>query len=227
MERVELKAESRTALGKRVKQVRERQYVPAVVYGPDTPSKPIKVPQRELSQALQLAGSTTLINLLIDAEPKPQLVLAREIQRDILTGWIQHVDFYQVRLTEKVRTTPRLEIFGEPPAVKSGKAVMIHGMNEIEVECLPTDLINSIPVDVSGLETLEDNILVGDLPIPEGVTVMVDPNEVVVSLVSTRAALRAAAEVAALTGAGVSEEPTVEEPEWEGPEAEVDAEAED
>jgi large subunit ribosomal protein L25 len=226
MERVELMAENRMARGKRVKQLRAKQYVPAVVYGPDTPSKPIQIKQRELSNALRLAGSTTLINLTIDDGSKPQVVLAREIQRDILTGWVQHVDFYQVRLTEKVRTTPRLEVVGESPAVRSGKAVMIHGMNEVEVECLPTDLINSIPVDVSGLETLEDSILVGDLPIPEGVTVMVDPNEVVVSLVSTRAALRAAAEVAALTGAGVSEEPTVEEPGLEEPEAEVDAEAE-
>ncbi len=209
MERVELKAESRTDRGKRVKQLRAGQYVPAVVYGPDTPSKPIQIQQRELTKALRLAGSTTLINLTIDGGARPQVVLAREIQRDILTGWVQHVDFYQVRLTEKVRTTPRLEIVGESPAVKSGKAVLIHGMNEIEVECLPTDLIHSILVDVSGLKTLDDSILVSDLPVPEGVTVMADPNEVVVSLVSTRAAVRAAAE----------------ELGWEEPGAEMDDEA--
>ena len=88
-----------------------------------------------------------------------------------------------------VRTSPRLEIVGESPLVKAGQAVLIHAMNEIEVECLPTDLINSIPVDISGLETMDDNVLVGDLPMPDGVTAMADPDDVVVSVVPVRVAL--------------------------------------
>lgn len=90
---------------------------------------------------------------------------------------------------------PRLEFVGESPVVKSANAVMIYGMTEIEVECLPTDLIHSIPVDVSVLEGLDDNILVGDLPVPSGVTVLADPREVVVSVVPTRIAVEEEAEV--------------------------------
>jgi large subunit ribosomal protein L25 len=187
MENVELRAESRKIRGKKVKQLRTDDWVPAVMYGPDMPSKPIKIQERELFRALRQAGSTTLINLFLDQEAKPSVVLAREIQRDILTGALQHVDFYEVRLTEMVKTTPRLEIVGESPVVKSGIGVMIYGMNEVEVECLPTDLINSIVVDVSVLESMEDSILVGDLPVSEGVTILADPSEVVVSLVPTRA----------------------------------------
>lgn len=157
------------------------------MYGPDLPSKPIKIEERELFRVLREAGSTTLINLFVDQEAKPNVVLAREIQRDVLTGRLQHVDFYEVRLTEMVKTTPRLEIVGESPLAQTGIGVMIYGMTEVEVECLPTDLINSIPVDVSGLENMEDSILVGDLPVPEGVTILADPSEVVVSLVPAQA----------------------------------------
>lgn len=187
MENVELRAESRRIHGRTAKQLRTDDWIPAVMYGPDLPSKPIKIEERELFRVLREAGSTTLINLFVDQEAKPNVVLAREIQRDVLTGRLQHVDFYEVRLTEMVKTTPRLEIVGESPLAQTGIGVMIYGMTEVEVECLPTDLINSIPVDVSGLENMEDSILVGDLPVPEGVTILADPSEVVVSLVPAQA----------------------------------------
>jgi large subunit ribosomal protein L25 len=189
MERVELRSNSRTVQGKKVKQLRQAGWIPAVVFGPDMAARSIQIEERDLHGALQTAGSTALIDLYVDKEPEPNVVLAREVQRNILTGSLLHVDFYQVRLTETVKTMPRLEIVGEAPLVKAGTAVMIHTMNEIEVECLPTDLIDSIPVDVSGLETLEDTIVVGDLPVPPGVTIRADPSEVVVSLVSTRISL--------------------------------------
>ena len=189
MERVELRSTSRTVQGKKVKRLREAGWVPANVFGPDMDSRSIQIEQKDLYSALQTAGSTALIDLYVDKEPEPNVVLAREIQRNILTGHLLHVDFYQVRLTEKVKTMPRLEIVGEAPLVKSGTAVMINNMTEIEVECLPTDLISSIPVDVSGLETLEDSIVVGDLPVPPAVTILADPGDTVVSLVPPRAAL--------------------------------------
>ncbi len=189
MERVELRAQSRTLVGKKVKQLRTEGWVPAVVYGPDLDSKPIVAEERAMSLALRDAGSTALIDLSVDEQLEPHVVLAREIQRDILTGRLLHVDFYQVRLTEKVKTTPRLEFVGESELVKTGEAVMIQAMTEIEVECLPTDLIDSVKVDISALETWDDTITVSDLPVPEAVTVLADPSDVVASLVSTRPAL--------------------------------------
>jgi large subunit ribosomal protein L25 len=189
MDRVELEARSRTLTGKKVKQLRRQHWIPAVVYGPDTPSKDIQIEERVLSRVLQQAGSTTLINLHIDDEGKPDVVLARDIQRDILTSRFQHVDFYQVRLTEKVRTSPPLEIVGESPLVKSGAAVLVQVLNQVDVECLPTDLISSIPVDVSVLEHLDDSISIRDLPVPPGITILADPDETVASVVPPRAAL--------------------------------------
>lgn len=213
MERVELKAQRRTLVGKQVKRLRSEGLVPAVVYGPDLASKPITTEERDLSQVLRQAGTTSLINLAVDEDPEPDVVLAREIQRDILTGRLLHVDFYQVRLTEKVKTTPRLEFVGESPLVRAGEAVLIHAMTDIEVECLPTDLIDSIQVDVSGLETLDDNITVADLRVPDAVTILADPGDTVASVVPTRAALVEEEEM--LVEEFISEE---EEPELVAPE---------
>ncbi len=211
MERIELRTQARTTRGKQVKRLRDEGWIPAVVYGADTSARSVQIPERSLFKTLQQAGSTTLINLFVEDESEPHVVLAREIQRDPITGQLVHVDFYQVRLTETVKTMPRLEFIGESPLVKSGKAVMIYGMTEIEVECLPTDLINSIPVDVSVLEGMDDNILVGDLTVPSGVTITADPGEVVASVVPVRVL--------------AEEEAEVEEAEYL--EAEAEAEAED
>lgn len=186
MERVELRAQSRSIRGKKVKQLRAQGFTPAVVYGPDTPAQPLQAPERELNKALQQASTTALINLWIDAEANPTVVLARAIQRDPLTAQVHHVDFYQVRLTEKVKTLPRLEFVGESPLAKSGEAVVVYSMTEIEVECLPDDLISSIQVDISGLEGFDDNVTVGDLPVPEGITFTANPDDVVVSVVPVR-----------------------------------------
>ncbi len=213
MKRIELPTQTRTTRGRKVKRLRAQNWVPAVVYGPDMPAKSIQIQERTLFKALQEAGSTALINLFVDDGPQPHVVLARQIQRDVLTGRLQHVDFYQVRLTEKVKTTPRLEFVGESQLVISGKGVLIHGMNEVEVECLPTDLISSIPVDVSVLEKMDDNILVRDLPVPSGVTILADPADVVVSAVPTRVAVEEEAEVAAEEAEAEEEAVAEAEPE--------------
>jgi large subunit ribosomal protein L25 len=189
MERAELKTQSRTIRGKQVRQLRAKGWIPAVVYAPDLEAMSIQVEERPLVTTLQQVGSTALIDLFVDDEPQPHIVLAREIQRDALTGQLRHVDFYQVRLTEKVKTTPRLEFVGESPIVRSGLAVMIHEMNEIEVECLPTDLISSIRVDVSVLQKMDDNVMIRDLVVPPGVTILAEPDEIVASVVPIRMAL--------------------------------------
>lgn len=186
MESIELRAGARTTRGKKVKDLRAANLIPAVVYGPDMASESIQVDERGLFKVLQEAGSTALINLFVGDVSEPRVVLAREIQRDSLSGRTLHVDFYEVRLTETVRTMPRLEFVGESPAVNSGIGVVIHTMNSVEVECLPTELISSIEVDLSVLETLDDNILVSDLRVPDSVIVMADPDDVVVTVVPMR-----------------------------------------
>jgi large subunit ribosomal protein L25 len=203
MEQIELQVQSRTIHGKQVKQLRAKGWIPAVVFGSAVNSFSIQVEEPVLYKALHQAGSTTLINLLVDEEPNPRFVIAREIQRNILTGRLQHVDFYQVQLDQKIRTTPDLEIVGESPLVKSGGAVLVQILTHVEVECLPGDLIHFIPVDISVLRRMEDSISVGDLPVPDGVTILTDPNDTVASVVPPRAALAEEAEEAEAAEAGL------------------------
>jgi len=210
MERVGLQAQSRTVLGKQVRQMRARDLIPAVVYGHDVAARSIQAEERLLTKTLRQAGTTALIELFLDDDPKPQLVLARDVQRNSLNGRLVHVDFYEVRLTEKVKTTPRLEFVGEPILVKAGKAVVIHNMTEIEIACLPTELINSIRVDVSGLVTMDDEVTVADLVVPDGITILADPHDVVVSIVPTRATLEEETAAAAAAAAAAEAAPAEE-----------------
>lgn len=188
MANVKLEAKNREIVGKKVKRLRAEGWIPAVLFGAKQASTPVQVEERELGRALREAGSTALIDLFVEQEGDPHIVLVRDIQRDVLTSRLQHVDFYQVQLDVKVKTSPALNIVGTAPIVEEGEAVLVQILNQIEVECLPTDLIDSIDVDVSSLEKLDDTVTIGDLPVPPGVTVMADPGDVVVSVVVPRAA---------------------------------------
>jgi large subunit ribosomal protein L25 len=189
MERVELRTESRSILGKQVKRLRRDGWVPGIVFGAKIDAIPIKIDERNLAMALANAGSTALIDLYVDEDKEPHTVLAREVQRDILTSRLQHIDFYQVQLDQKVKTSPRLDVVGVSPLVDSGEAVLVQVLNQLEVECLPGDLIDSIEVDISALKTFDDSVVIADLSVPPSVTILADPSDVVVSVVRPRAAL--------------------------------------
>lgn len=188
MGNVKLEAKNREVVGKKVKRLRREGWVPAVLFGAMQASTPIQVVERDLDAALRQAGSTALIDLYVDDARRPHIVLARDVQRDVLTSRLQHVDFYQVQLDHKVKTSPALHIVGEAPAVQAGGAILVQILNHVEVECLPTDLIDAIEVDVSSLETVDDSVTIGDLHVPPGVTILADPHDVVVSVVVPRAA---------------------------------------
>ena len=211
MEHVKLQSSRRTVLGKQVKQLRREGWIPAVLFGAKQDSVPIQVGERDLDGALREAGSTALIDLFLDEERGPHVVLARDIQRDILTSRLRHVDFLQVQLDRKVRTSPALELVGEAPAVEFSGGVLVHTLTHIEVECLPGDLIDSIQVDISPLVTFADSITVADLPVPPGITILADPTEVVVSIVAPRATIEE--EEAAAAEAEREEEEEEEEEE--------------
>jgi len=188
-DRVQLTSDPREVVGKKVRHLRADGWVPGVLYGPRIESKNIKMNERELGRVLQQVGGTALIDLQIQGEGRSHTVLAREIQRDILTGRVRHVDFYQVRLDQKVRTSPAINVVGESPIVEDGTAVLIHVLTHVEVECLPADLVSAIDVDISSLQTLADSITVGDLSVPPGITILNDPDDVIMSVIAPRATL--------------------------------------
>jgi large subunit ribosomal protein L25 len=179
MDKVIIEAERRDVLGKKVKALRRAGKLPAVIFGHGLETTPIVLDMREASKTLASAGSSTLVTIKLDG--KEHSTLVRERQYEVLQRTLLHVDFQAVSLAEKVRASVALILGDEDaPAVKSYGAMIIQGTESIEIECLPQDLPDRIVVDVSTLENIGDSILVQDLPVPDGVEILDDPETMIV-----------------------------------------------
>src|ERR671934_2849085 len=170
MER-KLKADRRDAAGKgAARKLRAIGRVPGVVYGHGMEPVPVAVDGRELYHVLHTdAGSNVLIDLAVGSDR--HLTLAREIQRDLVRGQFLHVDFLAVRRDEKIHVDVPVHLIGESHGVKEG-GVVEHHLWDLKVECLPTNVPQSIEADISGL-AIGDSLRVADLTTPPGTTVLV------------------------------------------------------
>lgn len=160
---MQLNARKRTALGKKAKKVRQNREIPAVIFGPDIDSVPIAFDYRKFLDAYREAGETTLVDVKVDEEIYPTLV--KEIQLHPVTFDILHASLYKVNLKEKTTASIPVVIEGEESIdlVKSGEALVLTQLSEVDVEALPTDLPHQFVVDVSGLEEIGDSITVAEL----------------------------------------------------------------
>jgi large subunit ribosomal protein L25 len=186
MEQIELKAEPRQISGKHVKQLRAEGYVPAVLYGSKIKATPIQIASKPLHKVLAQAGGNTFISLQV-GDKKPVLALAREVQRDALRHHIIHADFYQVVMTEKITVEVPLVFVGDAPALKDG-GILVHGLDAIEVQCLPADVPPSIEVDLSSLTDFHSRVAVADLHLPSTVTILSEPESLVAHIEAPRKA---------------------------------------
>lgn len=201
MEEVVLKAAPRSALGHKCKALRREGITPVHVFGHGIESLALQCDTAELRRALARAGKTTLISLKIDKSKTPRKVLLRGLQRR--SGDLLHVDLYQVKLTERVAVEVPITLVGEAPAVKSHDAMVLQDLSSVTVECLPTEIPETIEVDLSTLEELGQAILVKDITLGEGIAAITDPEQMIV-----KASSKAGGEVAE-----VKAEETVETPQ--------------
>lgn len=185
MDRLALKAEERELLGKKVKTLRRDGFIPGHVFGNNIETEHVSVKLNDFLPVFKKAGETGLIDLRIGAE-KVRPVMIKGAQFDPVKGRILHVDFYQVNLKEKV-TVPvpliLLELEEEIESVKLGEVVILQVLAEVEVEALPTDLVDHIEINMDSLKNVDDAITVGMLNYDHSkLNVLVDPEEVVVKL---------------------------------------------
>jgi large subunit ribosomal protein L25 len=176
-DKIEIEAEVRSAVGTGVKALRRSGKVPAVVYGHNIKAISIQVDAREVGNTLRKIGRNTLITLNVDGGSK--MVLTREIQRDPIRRTIQHIDFYEVNMTEKITASIRVLTVGEPADVKSGAGVLLQERDTLQIEALPTDLIDSVTIDISNMK-IDDVVRVNDIVVPAGVRFLEEPEEDVV-----------------------------------------------
>jgi len=179
MEKTIIQASRREVIGKQVKALRREGKLPAVIYGHGLEPTPITLDAHEASKTLSSVGSSTLIT--IDLDGKEYSVLVRDRQNHVLRRNLLHVDFQALSMTETVRANVSL-VLGEEeaPAVEAYGAMIITGVESLDIECLPSDLVDRIMVDISGLERIGDSILVKDLAVPDGFTIWDDPETMVV-----------------------------------------------
>jgi large subunit ribosomal protein L25 len=186
MEEIVLKANLRTVKGKQVRAIRREGKLPAIIYGHHIEPISIVLDLRDASRSLMGLAPSTLVT--VDVDGTQHRTLVRERQRNKLSGILLHVDFLEVSMTEKLRSNVYLELTGVAPAVKDFDGVLVSGLDEIEVECLPQDLPERIVVNISGLTKIGDGIYVSDLPVLQGVKILEDP-ETMVALITAQAAV--------------------------------------
>ena len=213
-----LQAEKRDETGKGVaRRLRADGRVPGVLYGQGVEPVALSVDAREMFHILHgAAGANALVDLVVDGSE--HLVLAREIQRDYIHNSLIHIDFLAVSRTQAITVNVPVVETGEAAGVKEG-GVVEHHLREVAVECFPQDVPDQIEIDITEIE-LGDMVHVSDLVAPEGVTILTNLEDAVLSII-TPAVLRTEADLS------VPGEEGVEVPAAEGEEgAEAPAEAE-
>ena len=179
-EEVLINAEKRNVVGKQVKALRRQGILPGVIYGRHIEAFPIQMDAHNAALILDKLTASSLITIDVDGEKFN--VLMRDRQRDVIFGDLLHVDFLVVSLTEKLRATVELKLVGEAPVADNPEVVVTQVLNAIEIEALPQDLPEVIEVDISTLETVDDEITVADLDLGENIAILTDPNETIVSV---------------------------------------------
>jgi large subunit ribosomal protein L25 len=187
-----LNAERRSDAGKGVaRKLRAAGKVPAVLYGQGLDTTPLTVDSRDLTHLLHSsAGSNVLVDLVVDGEE--HLAIPREIQRDhIHSKWV-HVDFLAVSRTQTITVNVPVHETGEAAGVKEG-GVVEHHLREVQIECLPQDVPDELVVDITNVE-LGEMVHVSDLVPPAGVTILTNPEDAILSVI-TPALLRVEADL--------------------------------
>ncbi len=177
---MELTVQKREIIGKTVKLLRRKGFIPAELYGHGLENIHLSVPAKEFSKLFKEAGESTIINLNLENKKLP--VLIHDVSVDHLSDRISHIDFYQIRMGEKITISVPLEFIGEAPAVREKEGILVRAMQEVEVEALPADLPRSIEVNLDELSEIGMSIYVKDLRVAKGVEILVEPETVVATV---------------------------------------------
>lgn len=198
MDEIVLDAQIREEAGRgKVKHLRDKGFIPAVVYSEGKESLPVKVSTHDLIRLVhQYRLESMLINLKVkdDKKDKARSCLIKEIQYEPVTGDIVHVDFNEISLTKAIKVNVPVVAKGEAVGVKQEGGSLEHNLWEVEVECLPTNIPKNIEVDISLLK-IGDAIHVKDLALSANIKVLADPGAIVLSVAAPMKEEAAAAPV--------------------------------
>lgn len=163
-----LSAVLRTVKGEKA---REQGALPAVVYGSGSEPQSLALAYRDFEKLYKEAGEASLIDLTVDGKETGK-VLVQEVQYDPISDRMMHVDLRKIDMSKPITAYVELKFVGVSPAVKDLGGTLVHNLNEVEVKCLPKDLVARLEVNVDSLKTFEDNIKIKDLVLPAGVAIL-------------------------------------------------------
>ncbi len=184
MQKVLLEAEKRTELGKGgARNLRRNNMLPAILYAKGL-STPIKIQRREMTRLMVSGGrERALVNIKLSSErgkKSEHWVLVKDYQTDPVKNELLHVDFIEISLKQKITTIVPIVMTNEPVGVKNG-GILHQQLRDVEIECLPTQIPDGIEVDVSSID-IGHSLHVSDLVVTEGVKILSDPGEAILSV---------------------------------------------
>jgi len=194
MQEVTIEVQRRETVGKGAnRRLRAQDLVPAVVYGADREPLAIQVPKKMLLTLFKEGGHENRIFLLqLAGTTQTRHVMVREMQVDPMDNRITHIDFQRVMMDKKVRVKVHIELEGVPYGVKTQGGLLDFVTREIEVECLPADIPQSVKLDVSELQ-VGQHAEARELRIPDGVVYLGDEDVVIASVGHAKAEVAEAA----------------------------------
>ena len=217
MDRMLMSAEVRPSLSKgQLNRMRQEDKVPAVVYGRGKDTQALVVDGKQLRQVLAAGGSNVLIELQIKGKGdkiRQETVMFKDIERHLIQkDKVMHVDFIRISMTEQIVVAGQLSFTGEPDVVKLGGFLQVI-LREVAVKCLPTDIPETIEVDLSNLN-IGESITAGSLSLPPDVELITAPEELLAQVLAPEMEEEPAAEAGeekVETAGGAEEAPSAEE----------------
>ena len=192
--------------------------VPAVLYRGGG-SQSIKLVKKDLAKLINdMSGEQVMVDLQFEDGEK-KLALLKDYQVDPIRGELLHTDFFEVSLTEEVRIPVHVTTIGEPIGVKRDGGILQHAIREVMIECLPDKIPGKVEIDISKLE-VGQSVHVGELKFEEGIKVLTDSNDVIVTIVAAVVEAAPAAAEEAEVAAAPAEPEVVKKGKKEEEEAE-------
>ncbi|HEX6607032.1 MAG TPA: 50S ribosomal protein L25 [Chloroflexia bacterium] len=211
-ETIELTVQPRTVTGKDSKKLRRQGVLPGILYGYSIEPQPVQIDGRTFERVYHRAGNVHLVDVRVGETGPATRAFISAVKRDPVTHALIHVDFMAVNLRQETTANVAIVLTGEAPAARAGDGLLLQNLETLAIKVLPTEVPERIEADVTNLEEVGATILVKDLPIPAGVTVLTDPEEVVARIsavavepVEEVAATEAAEEEAAESGEAAAE----------------------
>ena len=181
-----LKAKIRDIEGDKANKIRAAGQLPAVLYGHGIKNVHLVLEYRDFSKTFEQAGESQLVQLEIDKEKAPRNVLIHDIDKDVLSNKFTHVDFYQVKMDEKITAEVPLIFEGESEAVKTLGGILIKNIHSLKIKSLPANLPTELKIDIGQIKTFENKIHIKDLKLASGVEILGQPEEIIASVTPPR-----------------------------------------